>query len=142
MKYVLDANVALKWVLNEPESPQAVQLREEFRNGIHELLAPDIFPIEVAHAVARAERRGAVAVGDGFQKMGDVFTTMPDLHPYLPLLPRAFAIAIASRARIGVYDRLHVALAEQEGCELVTADTRMMNSLRNSHPFLVSLATL
>ena len=81
MKYVLDANVALKWVLNEPESPQAVQLREEFRNGIHELLAPDIFPIEVAHAVARAERRGAVAVGDGFQKMVDVFTTMPDLHP-------------------------------------------------------------
>jgi predicted nucleic acid-binding protein len=40
-----------------------------------------------------------------------VLRNRPDLHPYLPLLPRAFAIA--SAARIGVYDCLYFALAER-----------------------------
>lgn len=140
MKYVLDASVALKWVLPEPDSANAASLRQGFLSGTHELIAPDSFPIEVAHALAKAERRGMILASEGWPKLADVFTSMPDLHPYLPLLPRAFAIA--SRARIGVYDCLNVALAEQEGCELVTADARMMNSLRNSHPFLISLAAL
>jgi len=37
MKLVLDSNVALKWVLAEPDSAKANQLRADFRNGIHEL---------------------------------------------------------------------------------------------------------
>jgi predicted nucleic acid-binding protein len=88
MKYVLDSNVALKWVLKEPDSAKAIRIRDEFRQGIHQLLAPDVFPIEVAHAIARAERRGAIKHGDGLQKLTDVFTYMPGLHPYLPLLPK------------------------------------------------------
>ena len=39
-------------------------------------------------------------------------------------------------ARIGVYDCLHVALAERERCELVTADERLMNSLLPFYPFI------
>ncbi len=49
MKYVLDASVAVKWVLPEPDTVNA--LRDAYRNGIHELIAPDIFPVEVAHAL-------------------------------------------------------------------------------------------
>ena len=39
MKYVLDACVALKWVLPEPDSSKAVALRDDFQRHIHELLA-------------------------------------------------------------------------------------------------------
>jgi hypothetical protein len=45
MKYVLDSCVALKWVLAEPDSDKAVQVRDDYNRGIHELLAPDILPI-------------------------------------------------------------------------------------------------
>jgi hypothetical protein len=31
MKYVLDASVALKWVLTEPDAAKARQLRDDFR---------------------------------------------------------------------------------------------------------------
>jgi len=58
MKYVLDASVALKWVLSEPDSPKALSVRDDYRNQLHELLAPDVFPVEIAHALTRAERRG------------------------------------------------------------------------------------
>ena len=44
MKYVLDSSAALPWVLPEILSPNAVRLRQDVRNGIHELIAPDIFP--------------------------------------------------------------------------------------------------
>jgi len=140
MKYALDSNVALKWVLKEPDSPKAIRLRDDFRQGTHELVAPDVFPIEVAHAIAKAERRGVIQVGDGSQKLADAFTFMPNLHPYLPLLPRAFAIA--SAARHGVYDCLYIALAEREGCELVTADDVLVKKFQGPFPFLVPLSSL
>jgi predicted nucleic acid-binding protein len=60
MKYVLDSSVAFKWVVAESDTPRAVRLRDEFRAAIHEVIAPDVFPIEVAHALTRAERQGRV----------------------------------------------------------------------------------
>jgi predicted nucleic acid-binding protein len=140
MKYVLDSNVALKWVLPETDDAKAIRIRDEFQHGIHELLSPDVFPIEVAHSLARAERRGEIQHGEGSHKMADVFTYMPDLYPYLPLLPKAFAIA--SQARIGVYDCLYIALAEREGCELLTADDRLVRALQAAFPFITSLGSL
>jgi predicted nucleic acid-binding protein len=140
MKYVLDSNVALKWVLPEVDDAKAIRIRDEYGQGIHELLSPDVFPIEVAHSLARAERRGQIKHGEGSGKMADVFTYMPDLHPYLPLLPRAFAIA--SQFRIGVYDCLYVALAEKERCEVLTADDRLVRALRATFPFITPLASL
>jgi predicted nucleic acid-binding protein len=141
MRYVLDACDALKWVLPEPDSAIALRLRDDFRNGIHELLAPDVFPAEVAHALAKAERRGVIPVASGARLLADVLRTMPQLYPSLPdLLPRAYMIA--SQARIGVYDCLYVALAEREGCELVTADDRLVRNLRARFPFIVPLASL
>jgi hypothetical protein len=63
MRYVLDASVALKWVMPEVDSPIAVRLRDEFLNGMHELFAPDIYPVEVAHALTKAERRRQIIQG-------------------------------------------------------------------------------
>ena len=111
MTFVVDSSVALKWVLPEIDTPRAVALRDDFRNGVHELLAPDVFAIEVAHALARAERRKIIHPPEGTQKLTDVLGTLPVLHSYLPLLARAFEIA--SAARTGVYDCLYVALAER-----------------------------
>jgi predicted nucleic acid-binding protein len=44
--------------------------------------------------------------------------------------------------RVGVYDCLYIALAEQEGCELVTADARMINSLQKDFPFITPLSSM
>lgn len=56
MRYVLDSSVAFKWVVPEADSARAVLLRDEFQRRVHDLLAPDIFEVEVAHALALAER--------------------------------------------------------------------------------------
>ena len=140
MTSVLDASVALKWVLPEDDSDKAIRVRDEFARGLRELIAPDVFPVEVAHTLAKTERRRLILPGEGAKKLADVSSFMPDLHSYLPLLPRAFDIA--SAARIGVYDCLYVALAEREGCQLLTSDQRLLNALGAKMSFLIDLATL
>lgn len=123
---------SLKWVLNEPGAVKARQLRDDFRNAVHELIAPDSFTLEIAHALTKSQRRGLVP--DARRLWLDVMTTVPHLFPSQLLTPRA--IQIANKARIGV------ALAEREGCEMVTADARLLTNLQPSYPFIISLASV
>lgn len=134
MRYILDSNVALKWVLDEDLSDRARVLRDEYRAGMHELLSPDVFPVEVAHALSRALRMGRIVEPEANAGLAGVLGDCPRLHPSLQLLPRAFAISL--QARIGVYDCLYAALAEQEGCALLTADDRLLRSLPG-HPIVL-----
>ena len=87
MKYVLDASVALKWELPESDSAKAFVLRDNFMAGVDELIAPDFFPVEVAHALVRAERRKA---GQALQRM---LKQLSQLFPAVRLLTRAYDIA-------------------------------------------------
>jgi predicted nucleic acid-binding protein len=135
MRYVLDSSVALKTALPETDSAKAIALCEAFEKGQHELFSPDIYPIESAHALTKAERRGLLKAGDAAILFADL--PIPVLHPSLPLLQRA--IEISSSNRVGMYDCLYVALAEQENCELVTADQRLVNSLSGQFAFIIGL---
>jgi len=140
MRYVLDSSVALKWVLPEVDSAKAIRLRDEYRNGLHELLAPDIFPSEIANGLASAERQKRIRTGESAIFLNDILSAAPALHHSSPLLIRAIEIAIT--ARHAVYDCTYLALAEAEGCELVTADDQFARGLRMSYPFIVSLVSL
>jgi predicted nucleic acid-binding protein len=140
MKYVLDSSAAVKWVLPEADLAKAIRLRAEYENGIRELLAPDIFTPEIANALASAERQRRIKTGESAVLLYDVIRAAPALHPSSPLLIRAMEIAISTKQ--AVYDCLYVALAEAEGCELVTADDKLARSLRLSYPFIVSLTGL
>ena len=140
MKYVLDASVAVSWVLPETHTPKAVKIRNEFRNQLHVLIAPDIFPAEVAGALTRAERKRIIKPPQGLKRFVAAMRFVPDLHSYLPLLSRAFAIS--SALRVAVYDCLYVALAEREGCELLTSDEKLVANLHTQFPFVISIASL
>ena len=140
MRYVLDASAALCWVLPRPNSGKALQLRADFQAATHELIAPSVFPGEIASALTKAERQKLIPVGDGRPLLGRVMRTPPVMHPYEPLLDRA--VDISSQTRSGLYDCLYVALAEREGCELVTDDQKLIANLKLHFPFIVPLASL
>lgn len=140
MKFVLDANVGIKWVLVEDLSDKARELREQYRAGAHELIAPDVFPIEAAHTLSRATRTGRITQPEADAALAGILHDSPQYHSYLPLLRRAFEISL--QARIGVYDCLYVALAEREACELITADEKLVKNLQVDFPFIVSLSSL
>lgn len=125
MKYGLDSSVAFKWFVPEADSGKALLLCDDFLAGTHELVSPEIFPFEIAHALTRAERQGRIAPQQALQLVGESLKMLPTLHAGLPLLPRA--AELSSQARIGVYDCVYIALVEREQCKLVTADQRLAN---------------
>jgi len=140
MKYVLDSSVAVKWVLSEQLSDKGQLLRDDFRNGLHILLAPDFFPIEIGHALTRAERQKRIPVGGSLVLLADALSTSPIFHSSLPYLKRS--CEISSQMRVGIYDCSYVAKAEQEKCELLSADDKLLKNLQSAFPCIVSLASL
>jgi predicted nucleic acid-binding protein len=140
MKYLLDASVGAKAVLPELHSDKAVRLLDEYRQALHDLLSPDFYPVEVAHALTRAERQGRITPAEGAVAMQATLRLLPRLEAAVPLLPRAYAVS--STLRVGVYDCVYVALAERERCELVTADDKLVKNLGKHFPFIVPLASL
>ncbi len=100
---------------------------------------PDVFAEEVAHVLTKSERRKIIPVGDAVAHLYDILQNGPTLYPFLPLLPRA--VEISSATRIAVTDCIFVALAEREGCELVTADQRLITNLGSQFP-IISLDSL
>jgi predicted nucleic acid-binding protein len=135
MRFVLDASIAVKWVLPEPDTPKALSLRHDLQTQVHEFIAPDTFPVEVAHALTRAERRGTIRQQEAIQKLADVLATAPQFFHYLSMLPRA--VELSSQLRIGVYDCLYLSLAEGQTCDVVTADQRLKAI---GHPRIILLA--
>ena len=78
--------------------------------------------------------RGAISL------LRDIELNAPLYVPSGLLMLRGMAIALTTRH--AVYDCLYVALAEREGCELVTADDKLVKNLRPRFPFITSLASL
>ena len=63
MKFVLDVNVALKWVLNEVDSTKARRLRENWRVQIHGLLHCPCRAARSARHPVKVEATGSNPVG-------------------------------------------------------------------------------
>jgi predicted nucleic acid-binding protein len=140
MKYVLDASVALSWVIPRPLTQNALALRDDYSKQIHELIAPSTFGAEVASGLTKAERQKIIKVGAAVLLLADIRQTYPVVHPYDPVLFRA--TEISSKVRSGLHDCLYIALAEREGCELVTVDDKLLKNVQKDFPFVIHLSTV
>jgi predicted nucleic acid-binding protein len=123
MRYVLDSSVALKTVLPEPDSNQALN----FIDAGHTLIAPDIYTMELAHVLSKLHRQHVLPEDEVREKLEVLFDARPALKLSTRLLPAAWEISLQTRC--SVWDALYVALAEREGIEMVTADERLVKNL-------------
>jgi predicted nucleic acid-binding protein len=140
MKYVVDASVGVRWELQANDSDKARRLRADYANRIHELLAPETIIWETANSLIKAERQKNVPTGDAQRLYYDFLTTQPALCSPRPYVARGLKIALQTRA--GLYDVFYALLAQEEQCELVTADLRMINNLQPTFPFIRPLSSM
>jgi predicted nucleic acid-binding protein len=140
MKYVIDTSVDIKTYVQERDSGKAIQLRNDYHQGVHALIAPDIFPTEMCNVLMILERSGRIKPGEADVFFMHSLSELPPLLAAIPLLPRA--LEIAKRFRQTVYDCLYIALAEREGCELVTADDKLVKAVQPKLPFVLLLSSL
>src|SRR5205085_3306494 len=111
MKYVIDTSVDIKTYIQEQDSGKAIRLRNEYHQGVHELIAPDIFPTEMCNVLMILERSGKIQPGDAELFFRQFLSELPPLYAAVPLLPRS--LELAKQFRQTVYDCLYIALAER-----------------------------
>ncbi|MBT9444109.1 MAG: type II toxin-antitoxin system VapC family toxin [Hyphomonadaceae bacterium] len=126
MSYIVDASVALKWVILEEHSEAARQLL------IHDALAaPELFWIECANVLWAKARRRQISVVDARDGFDAIEATPIATLPVRPLARAAQAIALELNQ--SAYDSLYLAAALAERCVLVTADEVFASAAR-AHP--------
>jgi predicted nucleic acid-binding protein len=117
---VVDASVAAKWVLPEPESDRAEQL---WTSG-EALIAPALVVAEIGNAVWKRAARGELGTADALRALEDAVLLFHEIAPMTPLAARATEMAI--ELRHPVYDCFYLALAERERATIVSADSRLL----------------
>ena len=127
----LDASLVLAWLLPEQLSGAAFVLKERWDEEGAELVAPSLVQMEVPSSLRQAVYRGRITIDEGDEAL-KAFLEM-DIRICQPegLLGRAWELGKAVNAP-RLYDLYYLALAEMEGCELWTADRRLVN-LAGSH---------
>ena len=112
--FVVDASVAIKWFIDEPDSAKAAGLLR------HPLSAPDLLAPECAHVLWKKVTRAALALE------GAAITLYPT-RPYLASITR-----IACDLGCAAYDCFYLALTETLGQPLVTADMHLVRAVSAS----------
>jgi predicted nucleic acid-binding protein len=118
MTVVVDASVALKWILPEKGTRDADALLSQA------LIAPSFWLAECANALWKNVRIGKIAAAEAsalFQKLmrAPVVGMATDQDT-------AIALDLAIRLDHPIYDCLYLALAVREDTYVVTADTRFV----------------
>lgn len=124
MTLVVDASVAVKWLVDEPDHLAARTLLERSE----QLHAPDFVFVETANVlwkkVLRCELTAQQAV-EGVNSLPRLFETV---IPSTLLVARALRIAIEMAHP--VYDCLYLACCEHVDADLVTTDARLVAKVR------------
>jgi predicted nucleic acid-binding protein len=123
VNWVVDASVAIKWVIPEILSAQA----DRVRDGADDILAPDLLLVEVANALWRKTVSREISAREADGAFDLVRRSGIDLHATPALVPRA--VELARRLGHPVYDCVYLALAERDHAALVTADQRLLRTL-------------
>ena len=123
MRFVVDASVAVKLLVDEPDSDAA---RELAASG-QELHAPRLMASEVANTLWRKARVGEIERADAGTAMA-LLRDMP-LRWNDDETVTADAVRLALALDHPVYDCVYLALAHRIGATVVTADRRFVTAV-------------
>ncbi len=128
---VVDASLALKWVLAEADSGAAITLLNSWTDKGIKVIAPALFTYEVTNTLHRQSVVGKITYEEAKQGLTDLFATgiLLKFSQYKDVSNQA--LEFAHRFNLPTtYDAHYLALAQQEDCEYWTADTRLWNVIK------------
>jgi predicted nucleic acid-binding protein len=128
---VLDTSVAVKWHLEEEHSDEAARLLDAVGSEVSELLAPSTLQPEFFNTLWQQRRRGELSIEEVRQAWADFRAGEPaTLYEPADLMPRAAELVLETG--VSIYDALFLALAEYSGTVMVTADDKLLRTLKGT----------
>ena len=135
---VIDASIILKWYLSDEKyGSQALGLLDQYMSRNLDITGPKLLEYELINGLAIARRRGRLeekTVADaveGFLNLGIVLADLSEVYRRILYYCYTF--------KRSAYDASYLALAEKEGIDLITADERLYNSVKNDLNWVVWL---
>jgi predicted nucleic acid-binding protein len=136
---VVDASVAVKWLVSEQDEDAA----EELLRTEAQVAGPALLRVEVTAAIARKARLGEIQVAQAEAAIELWLTILGradlDLLAESPDLPRA--LKLSPELNQPLQDCVYLALAERLDAPLVTADEKFAAKARRRHPRIRTLAS-
>lgn len=136
---VVDANIVLKWVLDEDDSSNAIALLAEWKRDKITVIAPSLLIYEASNILHREMRAKKISNDTTQSGINMILRTVVLVSSNEPTL---YLRAIALSERFGLpaaYDTQYLSLAEREECELWTADTKMRRAVQSEFEWVKSL---
>jgi predicted nucleic acid-binding protein len=136
---VVDASIVVRWIVPEKGAPEALALLARSIDW----LAPRLMLSEVAGALRRKVKAGELTAGLAGQGLDFVLSIVARgalrLYRDETVIRSALALSIAHQHKVP--DCLYLALAEDTGAGLATADVRLSEIARRRHVVTVLVSS-
>lgn len=137
VRVCVDASLVAKWLIDEDDSPLALDVLERWIQQSTDMVAPILIDYEMGSVLRKVAARGLISADEARERL-HLLEVLPirRLHPPF-LLQRAWAIA----TRYGlytIYDASYAALAEHLGVRLYTCDKAFISALGGESDMIVN----
>jgi predicted nucleic acid-binding protein len=121
-RFVLDASIALAWVVDRPMDAYAREVQQKLGAGARALL-PELWQLEVANGLAMAGRRKYLTTAEldaGVVTLENFLSTKAEIDSVFLSIRQARHLA--ESFQLTTYDAVYLELARREGLPLATLD--------------------
>jgi len=123
MPFVLDASVALAWLLPDEVSDAVDALADRIAEDA--AVVPAIWTLEIGNALLTAERRGRISRKERDRCLQLLTAIQVAVDAPFPLAKLADLVKLASDHDLTTYDASYLLLARERGLALATVDQHM-----------------
>ena len=116
---VIDASVAVKWVITEDGTEQALRLRERYR-----FVAPELLSAECANILWKKVQRGQATEVLATAGIDILLSSEIELFSMKHLAKSALTLSF--QLRHPAYDCFYLSLAQEQNLRFITADARLL----------------
>jgi predicted nucleic acid-binding protein len=124
-RFVLDASVALRWLLDNPVSPYAERVKQLLIKGARATV-PALWHLETSNGLANAERRSILSPANIDQALLHIEQIVSQrVETSSAFVSTRQSLATARAFKLSAYDAVYLDLARHERLPLATLDERL-----------------
>lgn len=127
---VLDASVALSWLLPDESNARADEVLERTRS--EPAFVPQVWPLEVANALFMAERRMRIGEAQARRGLAALLALPVRMEVREPSWVFGEITGLARRHGLSIYDATYLDLAARLALPLATLDQNLARAARES----------
>ena len=129
---VVDTSALIRLFIPDGPLPDGFEdFLRDVERGLNTAIAPELLMAESANVLNKKRKTDELTATESDQLLTGIIELPIRLFPHRPSIPRAFELAIDHK--LSVYDTLYLALAEEHGAVVFTADLRLQKIAAQLH---------